>query len=342
MSDDIIPVNTPETLGVTPRFVLQHHAISRAAHNLSATAQKLTAMAMALLPADMSSLSISFTFTDFSKALGYEKGGESFKIFKKAIEECMNSHISIEMVSTKTGKKKWINYTWFAFSQLDEETGIATMTFSHLLADALKELKRMYAKINLTDIGKLQSKYAIHLYEMANSYSSLKGKDGNKDESWYFERTIEDLRFILGVPEDAYQETKRFTQKAIEQPIKEINAASIGVEIKTESVKQGRILKKIRFNCKKSTQKVKTKGKGIKKNNEKSLELSDITLKTSDQREEKELEHLKELYQEEFAILYQEAFAKYPPFLSKDSEISKLAAEGAAKTKLKEKYGIVK
>ena len=43
-------VNTPESLGVTPRFVLQHNAISRSAHNFSATARKLTAMAMSLLP----------------------------------------------------------------------------------------------------------------------------------------------------------------------------------------------------------------------------------------------------------------------------------------------------
>jgi hypothetical protein len=31
---DLIPANTPETLGVTPRFVLQHNAISRSIHNL--------------------------------------------------------------------------------------------------------------------------------------------------------------------------------------------------------------------------------------------------------------------------------------------------------------------
>jgi hypothetical protein len=55
-SAELTAVNTPETLGVTPRYALQHNAISRSAHNMSATAKKLTVMAMALLPPDLSSL----------------------------------------------------------------------------------------------------------------------------------------------------------------------------------------------------------------------------------------------------------------------------------------------
>ena len=78
------PVNTPTTLGVTPRYVLQYNAISRAAKNLSTTAHKLTAMAMSLLPPDLSSLTAAFTFGDFRKALGYGDGGEQYRIFTLA------------------------------------------------------------------------------------------------------------------------------------------------------------------------------------------------------------------------------------------------------------------
>jgi plasmid replication initiation protein len=335
MSDDFdLPVNTPETLGVTPRFVLKHNALSRGAHNLSATAAKLTAMAMALLPADMSSLAVSFTFSEFCKALGYSKGGESFKLFKKAIDECMDSRISIEMVSTKSGKRKWIKYTWFTFSELDEETGTAKMIFSNLLADALKEFRRMYSKINLKDLGELESRYAVRIFEIAVSYSSLAGKDGNKSGQWYFERDIPELRHILGVPEGAYSQTRDFRKKVIEGPIKDINEAGIGLEINTEGIKQGRETKKIRFNCTKASRTV-TAADGKKS------ELADIELKSDTQKEAKELEHLKELYPEEFAVLYEEALTKHT-FISKDSQVLKLAAEGAALTKLREKYGIVK
>ena len=340
MSEDLVTVNTPETLGVTPRYILQYNAISRSAQNLSATAKKLTAMAMALLPHDLSSLTACFTFTEFCHALGYEKGGESYRIFKDAVEECMKCVITIESEPNKKGKKEWLKYTWFAEAYFNEKTGFATMTFSKRLADFLLDIKRLYTKINLKDIGSLQSKYAIRIFEIAMSYSSLKGKNGNKDETWFFERSIEELRFIMGVSEDNYKETFLFRQKVIEQPLKEINSAGIGVEIKTESIKKGRTLSGMRFNCKKSARRITSKGK--KKKDEKQLELSDITLKTSDQLEEKELELLKERYPQEFAVFYQQALDKHHPFLSKDSDIRKLAAEGEAKTKLKQKYGIVK
>jgi plasmid replication initiation protein len=53
------------------------------------------------------------------------------------------------------------------------------MTFSEHLAAFLAELKVAYTKIPLKEIGKLQSKYAIRLYEMAKSYESMVSKYGN-------------------------------------------------------------------------------------------------------------------------------------------------------------------
>ena len=158
--------NTLETLGVTPRFVLQHNAISRSIHNLSATAKKLAAMALSLLPADLSSRTAAFTFTEFHKALGVPVGGESFKLFKNAATECMKNIIHIETNKIVKGKRKWEQLTWFSHSSFDEETGMCTMTFSQELTIMLLEMKKVYAKINLQDIGKLQSKYAIRIYEI--------------------------------------------------------------------------------------------------------------------------------------------------------------------------------
>jgi hypothetical protein len=66
------PINTPQSLGVTPHYVLQHNAISRSVNSLSATAKKLTAMAMALIPPDLSNqacggIGIMKTVQDYMK-----------------------------------------------------------------------------------------------------------------------------------------------------------------------------------------------------------------------------------------------------------------------------------
>jgi len=181
-------INTVETLGTVPRYVLQHNAISRSAQKFSAEAKKVIAMAMCLLPKDLSSRTASFTYADFCKALGLKKGGDSFRAFKLAIDECMKNPIGIEIVDEKTGKKTWENYVWFTKSVLDEETGIATMTLSHELVGAIQELKEVYSQINLKDLGALQSKHALRTFEIAMSYKSLQGKGGNTNDAWYFER----------------------------------------------------------------------------------------------------------------------------------------------------------
>jgi hypothetical protein len=340
MSEQETP-NTPETLGVTPRYVIQHNAISRGAptdreeHGLSASAQKLIAMSMALLPADLSSRTAAFTFPEFCKSLGMPVGGEQYKIFKDAVNECMRCLITVETEPDENGKKEWKKFTWFTMASFDEKTGKATMKFSDELAAFLLALKWMYAKINLNDIGALQSKYAIKLFEMAMSYQSLKGKQGNADQSWYFERPIPELRKIMGVPQEAYKETHLFKQYAIEKPLKELNKAGIGLEITPEGVKQGRRIVAIRFDCKHTPRAVRGKRRETK-----AAPLPEPNPKTENLREEKELEHLKELYPTEFAELYEEALAKAPAFIPE--HFKQIASEGRALLQLKERHGIVK
>jgi plasmid replication initiation protein len=320
---------------------MQHNAISRSIHNLSATAKKLTAMAMSLLPADLSSLTASFTYIEFCKATGYALGGESFKFFKEAVKECLNNKISIETKSQKTGKKIWEGYSWFSYSKIDEESGVCTMMFAPQFAEVLGEMKRVYAKINLRDLGLLQSKYALRLFEIAKSYESLAGQDGNQSDTWYYERTVQEFRQMLGVPDSVYSKTKRFKQFVIENPVKEINAAGIGLEITTEGIKQGRKLAGVRLNCKKTPRTIPPKrGRRKKAETPEQLELPGKNPEAENQRQEKELEHLKELYPVKFAELYEEELAK--PFLPFESGFRRLAAEAAALEKLKERYGIVK
>jgi plasmid replication initiation protein len=332
-------VSTPESLGVIPEYVLQYHAISRSIQNLSTTAKKLTAMAMSLLPLDLSVRTASFSFTEFCKALNYGDGGEQYRLFTAAVHECMGNTIVIERINRGTGKKKWEEFTWFSVANVDESTGLCTMTFSEELASVLLEFKKMYSKMNLVDFGKLQSHYGIRILEITTSYSSLAGKSGNKDGAWYFEYSVSDLRLILSVPDDAYPQTGNFRRFVIEKPIKEINEAGIGVTITTEGIKQGRNLKGIRFNCEETKRTASTSRKRRRDSKKPPLELPEPSAATANMREEKELQHLKTLYPDEFAKLYEEALTAQK---FDYGDFGKRAAQATALLKLREKYGIVK
>jgi plasmid replication initiation protein len=335
-----VPLNTPQTLGVTPRYVLQHNAISRSINSLSATAKKLTVMSMALIPSDLSSLTAAFTFPEFCKALDMPTGGETYKIFKAAVNECMQCVITIETEPNEKNKKTWRKFTWFSEAQYSEETGKATMTFSPQLAEVMRELKWVYSKINLQDFGRLQSRYAIRLYEIALSFAYLKGKQGNKNGAWYFQWTIKELRQILSVPTGAYAETHLFKQKVIDAPIKEINNAGLGLAVKIERVKQGRFLVALRFDCEQIPRRLPEKDKNKKKTAAR-LELLEPNPRVEQERLEKEYQHMKERYPDEFARLYEEALNKPSP-LPLNSLIRRGAAEYIAVTQLKTKHGIAK
>jgi plasmid replication initiation protein len=338
---EIQSTNTSETLGVTPRYVLQYNAISRSIHNLSATAKKLTAMMMALLPPDLSSLTASFTFNDFCKAIGYERGGKSYHIFIAAVDECMKSVITVETGKDARGRSNWEKLTWFTYSKFNKDSGVCTMTFSAELAAFIVELKRLYAKINLQDLGRLQSKYALRLFELAKSYESLAGKDGNQEKEWYFERNIDELRAILGIDAETYKKTGDFRKYVVEKPVEEINHAGVGLAIESKSVKQGRKLVAIRLNCKKAARESPVKRGRPRKNSINQQELPECSPKIAGNRTEKELEHLKECYPDEFAVLYAAELEK-PSFMGPESEIRKRAARSAAMEILKARYGIVK
>jgi hypothetical protein len=341
MQSELFDVNTPEKLGVTPRYVLQHNAISRSAHSFSATAKKVTAMAMALLPQDLSSLSVAFTFSDFCSALGYEKGGASMRIFKDALVECVKSIIKIEQPSTGKGTPSLKVHHWFDSADFNGDSGICEMTFDNELADFLRELKNLYAKIDLSDLGKLQSRYAIRIFELAISYKSLRGKAGNADNAWYFERTLEELRRTFGIEDEEYKQNKEFRRRVIEGPVKEINEAGIGVKIKTESIKKGRSITGFRFNSEAVPKTVSSK-KG-RKAGVKPVDLPEASPEDSISREAKENEHLREKYPEEFAELYQKALGDYPRFASNVGEdIRKMAAEAKAFESLRAAHGVVK
>jgi plasmid replication initiation protein len=344
MTDDLFPepINTLETLGTTPRYVLQHNVISRSAHGLSATAKKLTAMAMALLPPDLSSLTAAFTFPEFCKALGMPIGGEQYEIFKKAVDESMESVITIETEPDDKGKKDWKKVTWFTVATFSEKTGKATMTFSSELAEFLAALKWMYAKINLKDLGELQSRYAVHLFEIAMSYRSLAGQRGNRGETWYFERGFPDeLRHIMGVAKTAYKDNYELKRYVIEKPVKEINKAGIGLEITPVTVKQGRRIVAIRFDCKQTRRSSSRRGQGRKEITEETIGLPEPNPEVEMDRQEKELQHLKERYPQEFAERFKAAMDSRPVFIA-NTHIGETFAENRALMELREKHGIVK
>ena len=250
-----------------PEYVLEPTVISQGMFNLGSYAQKLMAMAMALISIEKGNYTVAFKTMDFIRTMGLDirqQSNETKKYVMAAVKECLNSHIEI-----KQPNGDWKGYTWFIASELSNLKGgqdgyweDITMTFNPVLGDALKDFKRGYSNIDIAGLVKLQSKYAIRFFRLAFSYAGFAGKGGNTQGQWYFEMSIEDIRVQFMIDKKTYPRTGDFRTKVIDNPIAELNAADVGLQIKPVFIRRGRYLVGVRFNCRWQKQKAALPGTG--------------------------------------------------------------------------------
>lgn len=249
---------------------------------------------------------------DVIKSLGLTDGTQQRTVIKKAFKEAAASRIIL--LETETDYK---DKAWFMDSDISKKENTAKLKFHPDIAQAVRNIKG-FSQINLLDLGKLQSQYAIRYYEIAMSYSGFEGKNGNKNNNWYFEKDVKELRELFSIADNKYKNTNNFRRKIVDYPITEINESDIGLRIEVEYIRKGRTLTGFIFNCSSQGRKVKT--------------VSPAT------ELETELYFLRERYSKEWNMIYQE-FLKQPFIF----EISQAAFEskcrGDADGEILKKYG---
>lgn len=112
--------------------------------------------------------------------------------------------------------------------------------FEELLRPYILDLfqSRGYTRINVEYLFKLSSPYAVRLLELLLQYQNIK----EFKELMEIKRTLtlEELRFALNVPEDAYSDRMdNFRKYVLEDPIKEINTRTPYI-VRYETIKDGR------------------------------------------------------------------------------------------------------
>jgi len=313
-----------------PNYSIEPNAISQGIYNMGAYAQKLIAMAMSLISIDKEQYSVKFRTADFLETMGLEvrkQGSETKTCIKAAVEECLNSHIGIKMPNGN-----WIGYSWFTKCGLldanNSDLGWDTieMNFNPELGTAIKAFMKGFTKIDIKNIVKLQSKYAIRYIKLAVSYAGFAGKDGNFPGQWYFEETFDEIRKLFKIENKKYKKTNEFKRNIIDKPLEELNAAEVGLQIEPVYIRQSRYLIGVRFNCRWAAPKRKAA----------------LPVNQNAQAEETlQEEALIAAYPEEFAKYkadYLEEKSKHPGIHTNYPEMLEQAAEGEAIRKIKEKH----
>jgi plasmid replication initiation protein len=249
----------------SPRYVIQHTAISRSIYKMSANARKTVALAMTYRKLKHRMIeeetgekweaedvtSIEFPIKNFFETFDIEKSTKGVIGLVQTMNELTKLNIGIHHES----EKKIEFMTWIEYAAIDQKNDEIQIEFSPQIAKYLDNNEIGYCELLLKDIAELKSFYAFRWLELAKSYESLAGKNGNKKEEWFFERDIQELRKIFGIADNQYQKLPDLKKRVIEDPIKEINNSKIGLKIQPEykpDKNDKRKIKAIKLNCKRS------------------------------------------------------------------------------------------
>jgi plasmid replication initiation protein len=237
------------------RIVKEHDSLVRVGrYSLSAMGQKLLIYGFSLLPdvrpgMEKDQRAVKFSYTEFCRAMGINKGGSHLEEFVQGIDNLMRAVIYLPKTDNPLDTD--INeYHWCTVVGYDKsETGYAYLVFSPDLINRLLDSKYFYTPLLLEEVGKLKGEYAIRHYENVRSHETLVGKYGNSKGKWKYEYSLIELRLIFGIESIKYQNNKDFFKRVVEGPVDELNKADFNFTAEVERIKNGRVLAGVRINC---------------------------------------------------------------------------------------------
>lgn len=255
MPKQVIRRTTPEP---GDESAVSHH-INRAAFRLPVMqARVLQVVLSQLRPADTSFPTVEMSVGDILRALGLEDTGWYREEIRAATKGLMG-HV-LDVGDWETG---WTQFHFVEKTRYIKTRDSLQIRLSEELGELALDLKGLFTMLSNEEFAKLSGEYAIRIFQLLSSWKDKAGKDGNKPGCWWWDTDFDTLRHLMKVPSDVYRGsdgTTNFKRFVIENPVKEINAADLGLTISTEYKKRGRTIVGVRFNCK-LTAKAKPIGK---------------------------------------------------------------------------------
>lgn len=212
-------------------LVVKDNALINASYNLELVEQRLILLAIVEARASGKGISPnnSLTITASSYMNNFDTNrNASYKALKEACNNLFERQFSF---IEKTGKgNKVVRTRWVSRVAYIENSATVELNFAPDVAPLITLLEKNFTSYELEQIAKLNSKYAVRLYEVVIAWSSI-GKTPML--------TIDELRERLGVLDDEYTELKNLKARVIDFAVKQINEKT-DITIIYEQHKNGR------------------------------------------------------------------------------------------------------
>lgn len=211
-------------------YVFQANDLARSAHKTPVLERRLVFLAMAQIRPDQEDPSlIEMTAIDVRKALGMANSGGYRDELKDA---ALNLRQQAFLIERPNGD--WLACGWVDRVAYIKSRDVIQIKLSDETMSLARALAAGHAKLQIADIAKLQSRYALRIFEIIMADHGHAGRDGNNPGGWFTDLMFEDLRIRFQILPNEYSGrngTNDFRKRIIDLPIQEINSANIGLKI---------------------------------------------------------------------------------------------------------------
>jgi plasmid replication initiation protein len=190
---------------------------------------RLIYLAMAQVrPGDDELAPVEMKVSDIAQALEMDWHSANVEI-RGCVTGIMSKVINID---TETG---WKQFNWLHEAEYDKTRKVLHIQLHENLKPYILDLQKAFHIYTIADISKLQSRYAQRIFEliMANHGLAGKGKDewGRQQGHWYVDLQFDAIRQLFEIQPEKYKLKKDLRVYVVDNPIREINNAGLGVHI---------------------------------------------------------------------------------------------------------------
>ena len=133
---------------------------------------------------------------------------------KEAAEVMFDRRVTIQVYDDKLQKKVPLAVRWLSGMNYLPEDGIVTVRFSKDLIEHITEIYENFTRYKIENIAKLNSQYAVRLYELLASWLSAR-------KTPIF--SLEEFRSQLGIQPHEYERIQHFKERVLDFALAQIN-----------------------------------------------------------------------------------------------------------------------
>ncbi len=185
------------------QMVRKANSLIEATYKLSAIEQKIVLYLVSTIsPSDDDFKPYQFKIKKFFEFIGQSE--TNYTWLEENLLSLKNRNLRIVYENEK-GKKVILNVNWLSSSKYVEGSGSVELRFDPNMKPFLLQLKSRFTNYHLSNVVQLKSQFSIRLYELLKQYEKI----GKRAFGLY------DLRSILGIDEDQYQQYTDFRKRVI-------------------------------------------------------------------------------------------------------------------------------